>query len=342
MLTAGVKASHDGGVALIDGDRLVFSVEVEKLDNGPRYAKLRDLDQVSEILRGQGVDPKDVDRFVVDGWWPERNAEHPGVATGRGGEPFFIPLAPYADGAANTDPLHRYTFSSHHFNSRRTGYSSYHHVSGHALAAYCTSPFAQNGEEALVLVWDGGTSPRLYQVAPGPRTLVPLGPLFPMTGDIFTTFSSKFDPFRRMPGASGTEAEHLLAVAGKAMAYAALGSVSSSARPHFDRLFAGFAKIPEFAESPPAKLLAADREPLIPGLANADLVAAFQSSLGEQLLDRLTGTHRDALFPGLTNADLIASFQDHLGVLLIERLTEVVRTRFPGQSPALCIGGAAP
>jgi carbamoyltransferase len=50
MIICGVKVSHDGGVALIDGSRLQFSIEVEKLDNCHRYSDLGDLDRIGEIL----------------------------------------------------------------------------------------------------------------------------------------------------------------------------------------------------------------------------------------------------------------------------------------------------
>jgi carbamoyltransferase len=255
MLTVGVKVSHDGAVALVDGNRLVFSVEVENLDNSPRYSKLGDLDKVAEILRSQGVDPEDVDQFVVDGWWPEQNADFPGISTRRGGDPFFIPTAPYVDGAQSPDPLQRYAFSEHDFNSRGTGYVSYHHVSNHVFAAYCTSPFAQRREDSLVLVWDGGTTPRLYQVDVDTRTVTPLGALFTATGDIFTTFCANFDPFRRKADAPESKAVHLLSVAGKAMAYAALGTPNPnrSVFPHFDRLFEDFAAVGAFAASAPGQ-----------------------------------------------------------------------------------------
>jgi carbamoyltransferase len=68
VLICGIKASHDGAVALVENGRLLFSVELEKLDNGMRHAALGSLDRVGEVLRSEGVDPADVDQFVVDGW----------------------------------------------------------------------------------------------------------------------------------------------------------------------------------------------------------------------------------------------------------------------------------
>jgi Carbamoyltransferase N-terminus len=50
MLICGIKVSHDGGVAVIEQNRLLFSIEVEKLDNGWRSSALGDLDRVAQIL----------------------------------------------------------------------------------------------------------------------------------------------------------------------------------------------------------------------------------------------------------------------------------------------------
>ncbi|MFX0576633.1 carbamoyltransferase N-terminal domain-containing protein [Nocardia nepalensis] len=38
MVICGIKVSHDGGVAVVEDDRLVFSIEMEKLGNGLRYS----------------------------------------------------------------------------------------------------------------------------------------------------------------------------------------------------------------------------------------------------------------------------------------------------------------
>src|SRR5437879_1737842 len=97
MLVCGIKASHDGGVALIEDGGLLASVEVEKIDNGLRYSALGRLARVGEILRDQGWDPSTVDRFVVDGWEavPGTTAF---VEVSVDDSPFLLPVAPYVDG----------------------------------------------------------------------------------------------------------------------------------------------------------------------------------------------------------------------------------------------------
>jgi hypothetical protein len=69
VIVCGIKATHDGAVAVIEDGRLRFSVETEKLDNGERYGSLEDLQRVADILATEGMSFADVDQFVVDGWY---------------------------------------------------------------------------------------------------------------------------------------------------------------------------------------------------------------------------------------------------------------------------------
>ena len=68
MRICGLKLTHDGAVALIEDQRLVFSVEMEKIANNPRYASIEDTEQIVEILALYGYRPEDIDCFAIDGW----------------------------------------------------------------------------------------------------------------------------------------------------------------------------------------------------------------------------------------------------------------------------------
>ncbi|MFI6363657.1 carbamoyltransferase N-terminal domain-containing protein [Nocardia sp. NPDC050630] len=174
-MICGIRVSHDGGVAVIEDDRLVFGVELEKLDNSRRHRTLGDLDQVAEILRSEGLTPADIDRFVVDGSALETDSTEPTrVATLVGGRPVELTIAPYQDRPGRTIPLARHRFRSHGFGSAAQEYVSYHHVDQHILGGYCTSPFATRGEDALVLVGDGGAVVRLYHVVVAARRVRPV------------------------------------------------------------------------------------------------------------------------------------------------------------------------
>jgi carbamoyltransferase len=298
MLICGIKITHDAGVAVIEDNRLLFSIEVEKLGNSPRYSSLEDLGEVEKILQEEGVRPSDVDQFVVDGWFvagaDDAEIRDPAMMWARGGRSPGIPVAPYQDRPGG-EPLARYRFRDYAFSPAADGYVSYHHVANHLIGGYCASPFAARGENALVLVWDGGTVPRLYQVAARDRTVTSLAPLLPITGDIFGEFSSHFEPFFR-PAEDFTAEEvmrHHLSIAGKAMAYAALGRAEESAFGVFDDLLASFpGTSPENAVAFSEKV-AADRDDLLPGLSDADLIATFQEYLGSLLLQSLTSRVRD-------------------------------------------------
>src|ERR1039457_4132742 len=92
MVICGIKLSHDAGIALIEDDRVLFSIEVEKLENNPRYSSMGGLGRVARMLEAEGLKTSDVDQFVVDGWFVA------GVAATEGPDPASPP------GAGSTTP----------------------------------------------------------------------------------------------------------------------------------------------------------------------------------------------------------------------------------------------
>lgn len=292
MLICGIKASHDGGVAVIEDGRLRFSVETEKLDNGERYSSLADLRQVTEILAGEGLSPDDVDRFVVDGWYTTASDGTRAIEIRHGDRLVPLATAPYVESPGDAGPLQRHVFDQHDFDRSgggHRGYVGYTHVANHLLGAYCASPFASRGEDALVLVWDGGIVPRLYEVRAADRTATLVSVLLPITGNSFADFSRQFEPFlRNTDDLSPDEAiRHQLSIAGKAMAYSGLGRVETEAFGTLDAVLGGFSDITtENARVLGAKV-ASNRDELMPGMSDADIIATFQAYLGDRLLRRL-------------------------------------------------------
>jgi carbamoyltransferase len=307
MITCGIKASHDGAVAVVEDGRLRFSVETEKIDNGARHSSLDDLRRVTEILAREGLSPADVDQFVIDGWYTTGADGGHAVTLSNGDAPVELGNAPYVESPGDEGPLQRHSFDGRNFIGG-AGYVSFNHVTNHLLGSYCSSPFAARGEDALALVWDGGIVPRLYLVRAATREVTMVSALLPITGNTFADFCAQFRPY-----ASDTShltpdqvIRHHLSIAGKAMAYAALGTADPAAFPLFDKILAGFPEIdPDNA-----------------------------STLGAKI-----ASNRDELLPRLTDADIIATFQDYLGQRLLDRLSAVVRRRFPGERPNLVLGG---
>ncbi|MYW90737.1 hypothetical protein G3I59_08960 [Amycolatopsis rubida] len=308
MIICGIKASHDGAVAVIEDGRLRFSVETEKLGNGERYSSLGGVEQVTDILAGEGLSPSDIDQFVVDGWYTRDASGAPAVSIGEGERSLELAVAPYVEGPGDAGPLQRHSFAGQEFRGRSGGYVGFTHVANHLLGAYCASPFAVRRENALVLVWDGGIVPRLYDVQAATREVTLVSALLPVMGNTFADFSAAFEPFAADTSAlSPAQAErHHLSIAGKAMAYAALGAAEAAAFPLLDDLIADFSRV--------------DND-------NGLLLGAKVAS------------NREEIMPGLSNADIIATFQDYLGQRLLQRLTRLVERRFPGQHPNLVLGG---
>lgn len=295
-------------MAVIADNRLVFSVELEKLNNSPRYISLEDLDLVTEILQAEHIDPGSVDRFVIDGWFPAPGESSLWVPTSHHNRPLRLPVAPYVGDGSSRHPLHRHTFAGVGDGPLQGGYASYTHASNHVLGAYCTSPFASRGEDALVLAWDGGMLPRLYRVDATLIEVEYLGPLFPLVGNIFGQFCWQLEPFwRDMTRMTERELEqHELEVPGKAMAYAALGSVESDA-------FVTFEKI----------------------LDDLNVVSIDAASrLGQEVAAR-----KQELFPGMSTADLIATWQAYVGQVLLDSFARVLHRDFGGTYPNLCLAG---
>ena len=290
MLICGIKVSHDGGVALIDGNQLVFSVEVEKIDNNHRYHGLDRLERVAEILWRENVKPADVDRFVIDGWWSQSRDGSICVRAQASGQRVELAAAPYADAGPARPCLKRYSFQTEHFGFAKIEYSSYHHATGHLLGCYCSSPFAKRGEDALILVWDGGMTPRLYQITAQTLSARPVGALLPLIGNIFGDFCGCFEPFAvdRTGWTEMQDLYHRLSVAGKAMAYAAIGQVEENAFSYFDEVVDGLPGISADNALVMARRVANDSASRLRGMSNADIVCTFQAYLGKRLLKSLT------------------------------------------------------
>ncbi|UVO35866.1 nodulation protein NodU [Bradyrhizobium arachidis] len=230
MRICGIKLSHDGAVALIQDGRLIFCVEQEKRNNNPRYQTIDNLDAIVDALAEHGLDPKEVDKFVVDGWAGRVKSQ---FRVFSGTAPVTLKGGPYVECRPEGLLTSRDAVGLR-LNGRDFPYRSFPHVASHVASAYCTSPFAKVGEPAFCLVWDGGTFPRLYYVDRRSARFIEC--LFPMVGHVYAVAGLHFGPYRQIkrsnwdlgdpgevdPGGAG---KLNLGVAGKLMAYIALGSV---------------------------------------------------------------------------------------------------------------------
>lgn len=169
MITAGLKLTQSGGIALIRDGTLEFNIELPKLD---------DLHMVPQLLAAQNYDIEDVDEWAIDGW---DGATDSRLLLRNNGASLTVKVAPYRETERAPDPGKPGQVGNVELGGKTKSYTSYVHVASHIAAAYCTSPFAQRGEPAMVLVWDSGCFPRLYHVDAGGR-IEPGGELFPLIG----------------------------------------------------------------------------------------------------------------------------------------------------------------
>lgn len=302
MIICGIKLTHDGGVALIDNGRLVFSVEMEKIANNPRHQRIDDLDTVFDLLGQYGYRPQDVDRYVVDGWRKTHKVKL------WGGQEVLVELAPYRRGMLDADLLRPYPGQV--LDLEYTGYA---HYAGHVASAYCTSPFARQGEASYVLCWDGAMFPFLYHYDPGTGRMETAGPVLYALGDTYHTLAQLFPPFD-----APIEWPHTLALPGKIMAYIAKGRPVEHAVSALDRL-----------------QREAERE-----VFGTDRPGGHQ--LNELSGRRILTLVRDRLdVPGVSPQDMIASVHAFLGRALVRRLTALI-AEDGRRSENLClVGGCA-
>ncbi|HUC57456.1 MAG TPA: carbamoyltransferase N-terminal domain-containing protein [Streptosporangiaceae bacterium] len=318
MITAGLKLTQSGGIALLNDGKLEFNVELQKLANNRRYCDVDELNDIVSVLADNGCRVNDIEQWVIDGW---DGSGYGHVERTTGGMPFELRLAPYRETKSVPDPALPGCSGRFVIGGESRDYDSYVHVASHLAAAYCTSPFAQIGAPCAVLVWDGGCFPRLYYVD-GDGVIDPRGEAFPLIGHTYSMLSQHWGPYRR-----DSKSTHVddLAVAGKLMAYMALGTPAPAIKDIFDRVFFEHfeAATPQVREY---------RSQIIgcgsTGEPSHRYVHAFLCDVRAQT-DQL----------GVPDDDILASAHEFIEELLIARVTEKIAGWSGGEPLNLCFAG---
>jgi len=295
MRICGIKFGHDGAVAVIEDGRLLFSVELEKLGNGLRHSLLADMQVALDLLAGGGFARGDIDVFALDGWHA-----HSRNVFRWGPRELNFPRAPYIQ-----TPLDRDLLAPLAASQSGLDYLSWPHYAGHAVGAWCSSPFAHTGASAYLLSWDGGMVPYLYYLDAGAGRVENLGALFPVVGDLYAEVAAGRGPFAANPSAWET-----LGTPGKIMAYVAWGTVREELVALFRRLFDA-----------------------VPPVDDATLATVYPANF--EVLARIRAAPEIAAADG---ADVIASYHHFVQALLLESLAAVV-ARHPGKARRLCYAG---
>ncbi|MBO9201557.1 MULTISPECIES: carbamoyltransferase N-terminal domain-containing protein [Niastella] len=310
MTICGIKLTHDGAIALIDNGQLIFSYEMEKLSNSSRHSEFNiTMERVEEILLKYGYTPDRINNWVIDGWdnWrsedldvfnPTKRTAGPNIVKG-------FELAAYGHMVNEEDILLPALFRN---KQVPWPYKSYMHVSGHVTAAYCTSPFAHKREDAFVLVWDGGMPPQLFYYDYHKNKVHNLGYLFLLAGYMYINFAHAFEPFNKL--------EKELSLAGKVMAYIALGTVDDHLVEFYKETFNKLNRKVDTAN------------------VNIDVVAILTAEFIKQSrlhCDRHQIEHRH----------MLASFHAFLEQIIIEKLQEKVKAHALHTRNLCFAGGSA-
>ncbi|MDC0773376.1 carbamoyltransferase N-terminal domain-containing protein [Streptomyces sp. HD] len=314
MITAGLKLTHSGGLALLEDDKLLFNIEVQKLANNARYSPVADLRLIPEILAEYGFKVSDVDHWALDGW---DGAEFGRLSVLDHGTPLELKVAPYRENDT-INSLVRPGFTGEiPIGGSLVKYESFVHMSSHFAAAYCSSPFAARGENSFVLVWDGGCFPRLYFVDAAKGTVENGGEVFPLIGHSYAMAAQYFGPWARKTKDRSQVVDDL-SVAGKLMAYIALGqpkdAVQEAIRDTFHKHFEA-----------PTKEVAEYRRRVIGCGSNGEPSHQYVHAYLSEAAERIAAL-------GVSDEDVLASMHQFMEDLLVERIVEKIR-RWKGDGP---------
>ncbi len=215
MNICALKITHDGTVAYAEDSELIFSVELEKINNNFRFSHINSVEDIDYIFKMFNRCREDVDVWLIDGWAKEDiSLDYTYVSIGHNR---FV-VNNYENNQENIDKCETYR------NETVGEYYSFTHVYSHLCATYCTSPFAQNGESSYILMFDGGSKSALYYYDARINQIKFIDYITKFCGDIYPGLASRFEEFaytRRKKGGQNTFTHHY---AGTVMAYIALGN----------------------------------------------------------------------------------------------------------------------
>jgi carbamoyltransferase len=316
MIICSLKLTHDGTIALVDNGKLIFSYEMEKLNNNNRFSDLLSFysdDFLNSILRENGYERKDIDHLVIDGWgifFGENKTEndYPSFSfTFKKNEKVTMLVNGYGLMTKNEEILRPAVFS---YPENKFVYNSFLHVSGHIFSAYCTSSFAKNKDNSFILVWDGAMFPQVFYFNTDSRKVENLGAIFHLLGNSYSVFATNYYPFDNCD-------KDDMSVAGQLMAYIALGQIDQYVLSEFKRLF---------------------------HLHEIDIQNSKELK-AQDLIDKASGLLREFVIYGELNEvdpkNLLATYHLFFQEILTENLLNLI-SKYPSYTKNLClVGGCA-
>ncbi|MBL6447559.1 hypothetical protein JMN32_14670 [Fulvivirga sp. 29W222] len=315
MTILGIKFTHDGAISLIDNGKLIFSFEMEKLNNNLRFQSFcLSFEETNLILKEYGYNLNTIDKIVFDGWTPAvkawqkiQNESSKIKDVQLSGFSVDIELAGYGRLLGKDEDV--YGRKEHVIDKIGIPYESFRHISGHFFGAYCTSPFAIKKEDSYILIWDGGMPPQLFHFGAKSKSITNLGHLFMLFGDIYAGFPYGYAPFDK-------GVKYSYATPGKVMAYIALGN---SQRVIVDRLNAIYIDLEvKYSKN--------------------EIHAGTIVGVTEEFIKK---SKECSVISKYNNEDILASFHDFLEGLLVERISKKVKEHTANTKNLCFAGGSA-
>jgi len=304
MKILGLKLTHDSSFSIIKDSELICCIEFEKVNNNVRHCQFDiNIKKLNAILKDYDYHIDDFDCIVIDGWHKE-----------------FVESSLF--GKKNSElKVNDYggvyiknKFSLKCFNKDYHKYYSNTHLESHIWSAYCTSPFVEKGESSFILVWDGGMVPHLLYYNFENRKFQNFGGIFNIIGHVYHTFPNKFEPFLDYK-------QDDISVAGKVMAYIALGHVNL-------KLLKSFSNIYDLKNR---------KIPTKPKYREAIELATYE------LIDRFRNASIDkqSFLEKLNSADILHTFHLFINDLLITEVQKKIETIEGNYTPNLCYSGGS-
>lgn len=190
MAIYGLHTGHDACSAKIEGNKLVYSYELEKF-NQPRYSYIKTAYHANLLV------PKlqSGDNFMVSG-------EHTGRIEIDGKVQEFESVG-YSSVLVNDDFKVRWTFNPFdsyyaalNIGNQKICIETIYHTTCHVVGSYCASPFAKRGEDAFVSMWDGGVCGLLFYVSHKGLDVEYVGQTTNFNGNVFSNVSLYWGPLK--------------------------------------------------------------------------------------------------------------------------------------------------
>jgi len=299
MKILGIKYTHDSSIALIEDNKLIFSVENEKINNGDRYKKSNDLYFAEEILKNYGLCLEDINVIVIDGWIYNGNIKIESDKI----KDFNFPVAKYYD--YDSDLTVTKYFDNKNFLYE---YCSYPHILGHIIGTYCTSKFADHKIPVYSLVFDGNQPPRIDIVNPNSPVKVKfIDHCHIFSGSIYGIMGYYYGPYKDEAiinkinvHSRANKLFHNYGIPGKLMSYIGLGKISKELMFSLNDMYIEF-----------------EKDVLNDGLQN--LTHNFRGYIEHYFMYNVMKLDTD----DLSDADVLLTIHTFLEKLLVNRLTQL-------------------